>query len=88
MFDEMAAVRSVAPAVPARRILESATRIGAEALGCGDRHGHIAIGAAPGLIAVRVPDGVRDVEEYLVSGIPPDRVSWAWRPRGAEPQTS
>jgi cytosine/adenosine deaminase-related metal-dependent hydrolase len=88
MFDEMAAVRSVAPAVPARRILESATRIGAEALGCGDRHGHIAIGAASGLIAVRVPDGVRDVEEYLVSGIPPDRVSWAWRPRGAEPQTS
>ncbi len=45
-------------------------------------------GAAPGLIAVRVPEGVRDVEEYLVSGIPPDRVSWAWRPRGAEPQTS
>jgi cytosine/adenosine deaminase-related metal-dependent hydrolase len=85
MFDEMAAVRSVAPAVPARRILESATRIGAEALGLGDRHGRIAPGCSPGLIAVRVPDGVGDVEEYLVSGVPPDRVSWAWRPRFAEP---
>lgn len=84
MFDEMAAVRRVAPTVPARRILESATRIGADALGCGDRHGHIAVGTSPGLIAVRMPEGVPDVEEYLVSGIPPDRVSWAWRPRGAE----
>jgi aminodeoxyfutalosine deaminase len=85
MFDEMAAVRRVAPTVPARRILESATRIGADALGCGDHHGHIAVGTSPGLIAVRVPEGVRDVEEYLVSGVPPDRVSWAWRLRGAEP---
>ena len=87
MFEEMAAVRRVAPTVPARRILESATRIGADALGCGDRHGHIAPGTSPGLIAVRVPEGVRDVEEYLVSGISPDRVSWAWRPRGAEPSS-
>jgi cytosine/adenosine deaminase-related metal-dependent hydrolase len=85
MFDEMAAVRSVAPTVPARRILESATRIGAEALGVGDRHGRIEAGSAPGLLAVRVPEGVRDVEEYLVSGVPPDRVSWAWRPRAAGP---
>mgnify|MGYP006217521553 CR=1 FL=1 len=28
------------------------------------------------LIAVRVPEGVRDVEEYLVSGIQPDAISW------------
>jgi cytosine/adenosine deaminase-related metal-dependent hydrolase len=81
MLDELAAVRRVAPTVPARAILDSATRIGAEALGLGDRHGRIAVGTAPGLIAVRVPEGVRDVEEYLVSGIPPDRVAWTWRPR-------
>ena len=87
MFDEMAAVRQVAPTIAARRILESATRVGADALGCGDLHGHIAAGTSPGLIAVRVPEGVRDVEEYLVSGIPPDCVSWAWRPRsGAAPR--
>ena len=82
MFDEMASVRLAAPTVPARRIVESATRVGADALGCGDRHGRIAVGTSAGLIAVRVPDGVRDVEEYLVSGVPPDRVSWVWRPRG------
>ena len=84
MFDEMASARLVAPTVPARRILDSATRAGADALGCGDRHGRIAAGTSPGLLAVRVPEGVRDVEEYLVSGVPPDRVSWVWRPRGVE----
>jgi aminodeoxyfutalosine deaminase len=85
MFDELAAVRRAAPTVPARAILDSATRVGAAALGLGDRHGRIAVGTAPGLIAVRVPEGVRDVEEYLVSEIPPDRVSWVWRPRAVAP---
>ena len=81
MFEEMAHVRRAAPSVPARRILESATRVGAEALGCGDRHGAIAPGTAPGLIAVSLPSDVVDVEEYLVSGIGPERVSWVWHPR-------
>ena len=81
MFEEMAHVRRAAPSVPARRILESATRVGAEALGCGDRHGTIAPGTAPGLIAVSLPSDVVDVEEYLVSGIGPERVSWVWHPR-------
>jgi aminodeoxyfutalosine deaminase len=81
MFEEMAHVRRAAPSVAARRILESATRVGADALGCGDRHGSIAPGTAPGLIAVSLPSDVVDVEEYLVSGIGPERVSWVWHPR-------
>ena len=80
MFQEMAHVRRAAPSVPARRILESATRVGAEALGCGHDHGVIASGTAPGLIAVSLPSHVIDVEEYLVSGIGPERVSWVWTP--------
>ncbi len=81
MFEEMAHVRRAAPSVPARRILESATRVGANALGYGDQHGVIVPGAAPGLIAVDLPDNVVDVEEYLLSGIGPERVSWVWHPR-------
>ncbi|HEY6506490.1 MAG TPA: amidohydrolase family protein [Vicinamibacterales bacterium] len=81
MFEEMAHVRRAAPAVAARRILESATRVGAEALGCGSQHGVIAAGAATGLIAVSLPDDVVDVEEYLLSGVEPQRVSWVWHPR-------
>jgi cytosine/adenosine deaminase-related metal-dependent hydrolase len=76
LFAEMAAVRQLAPAVPAARILESATRIGAEALGFGGQFGTLEPGRCADLIAVRVPAGVTDVEEYLVSGITPDAVRW------------
>lgn len=76
MFGEMAAVRALAPDVPARRILESATRTGAEALGFGGAFGTIAPGTRATLLAVRVPAGVADVEEYLVSGIAPADVHW------------
>ena len=62
--------------MPARAILESATRIGAEALGFGDEFGTIEPGKRAALIAVRVPDAVEDVEEYLVGGIEPADVAW------------
>jgi cytosine/adenosine deaminase-related metal-dependent hydrolase len=82
LFHEMAAVRALAPGVPPRTILASATRGGAAALGFPDR-GHLTAGAAAAVIAVRLPAGVGqgdagDVEEYLLSGVTPDRVEWVW----------
>ena len=71
VFDELAALRRLAPEVSAASLLESATRIGAEALGFGDHFGTIAAGKRAALVGVRLPNGVRDVEEYLVGGIEP-----------------
>ncbi len=72
LFAELAEARRLAPRVPARRLLESATLIGARALGFGDEFGSIEAGKRAALIAVRIPAGVDDVEEYLVGGIEPD----------------
>lgn len=76
MFAELAQARKIAPRVPARRLLESATRVGARALGFGEEFGTIETGKRALLLAVTVPDGVGDVEEYLVSGIEPGAVRW------------
>jgi cytosine/adenosine deaminase-related metal-dependent hydrolase len=74
LFDELAELRRIAPDVAAASLLESATRIGAEALGFGASHGTIAAGKTAALVAVEVPAGVDDVEEYLVGGVPPSAV--------------
>jgi cytosine/adenosine deaminase-related metal-dependent hydrolase len=77
MFNEMAAVRAVAPGVPAGRILRSATLDGATALGFGGDLGSIEPGKRAELIAVDVPADVADVEEYLVSGrVQPSHLRW------------
>ena len=76
VFDELACMRSLAPSVPARRLLDSATRQGALALGFGSEFGSIAPGKRARLIAVDVPDLADDVEEYLVSGIHPEQITW------------
>jgi cytosine/adenosine deaminase-related metal-dependent hydrolase len=76
MFSELRAARRIAPGVPARRLLESATLCGARALGFGDRWGSIESGKRAALIAVKLPDGINDVEEYLVSGVEPSAVTW------------
>jgi cytosine/adenosine deaminase-related metal-dependent hydrolase len=74
LFGELAALRRIGPGVRAAEFLRSATLSGAEALGFGATHGAIAPGRADALIAVEVPPGTTDVEEYLVSGIEPGKV--------------
>jgi cytosine/adenosine deaminase-related metal-dependent hydrolase len=76
LFGELAEARRVAPGVPARRLLQSATLGGARALGVDDIFGSIDAGKRASLIAVHVPDGVPDVEEYLVGGVAPSDVAW------------
>lgn len=76
VFAEMAAVRRLAPGITARDIVDSATRQGARALGLSDDFGTIEPGKQGRLLAVDVPAGVSDVEEYLVSGIDPQQVRW------------
>jgi cytosine/adenosine deaminase-related metal-dependent hydrolase len=70
VLDELAEVRRICPEVEAARILESATRTGAEALGFAD-FGTIRPGQRAVFTKVAVPADTRDVEEYLVSGPPP-----------------
>ena len=78
LFSELAHARQIAPDVPARRLLESATAVGARALGFGDDYGTIEPGKRAALISVRLPAWVRDVEEYLVSGIQPADIEWVF----------
>jgi cytosine/adenosine deaminase-related metal-dependent hydrolase len=76
VFGELAEARRIAPKVPASHLLESATLCGAQALGFGDEYGTIEPGKRASLIAVTVPERVSDVEEYLVSGVQPDAITW------------
>ena len=76
VFSELRLMRQIAPGIPAREILASATRHGADALGFGDTLGTIEPGKRAELITVSVPEGAGDVEEYLLSGIEPEQVRW------------
>ena len=76
LFQELAALRRLAPAVPAPTLLRSATEVGAHVLGFHDELGTIEPGRRAALIAVDLPDGIQDVEEYLMSGIEPEQVHW------------
>ena len=76
MFHELAAARRLAPRVPARALLESATLCGARALGFGADFGSLDAGKRASLIAVQLPPRVSDVEEYLVSGVEPAAIEW------------
>jgi cytosine/adenosine deaminase-related metal-dependent hydrolase len=76
MFAELAEARRIAPDVPARDLLRSATLTGAQALRYDDEYGSIESGKRAALIAVDVPPHVDDVEEYLVRGVQPDAITW------------
>jgi cytosine/adenosine deaminase-related metal-dependent hydrolase len=76
VFSEMATLRALAPSVPAASLLASATIEGARALGFDADYGTIEPGKLARLLAVDVPRGTSDVEEYLVSGIHPEQIRW------------
>jgi aminodeoxyfutalosine deaminase len=76
LFSELKTMRWLAPNISARTLLQSATLVGARALGVHDDLGSIERGKASDLIAVDVPEGTDDVEEYLVNGIDPRQIQW------------
>ena len=80
MFDELAALRRLAPEVDAAQLLDSATRVGAEVLGFGRHFGSISAGRLAKFATVALPPGIGsrsgDVEEYLVSGVSQPAVGW------------
>jgi cytosine/adenosine deaminase-related metal-dependent hydrolase len=76
VFAELATLRALAPSVPAAKLLDSATRAGARALGFEADYGTLDPGRRARFLAVAIPPGVDDVEEYLLSGIQPEQVRW------------
>jgi cytosine/adenosine deaminase-related metal-dependent hydrolase len=76
LFSELAALRTLAPAVSAGSLLASATIQGTRALGFEADFGTIEPGRRASLIAIDLPPSVSDVEEYLVGGITPPAVHW------------
>jgi cytosine/adenosine deaminase-related metal-dependent hydrolase len=76
VFAELATMRALAPTVSAGALLDSATRQGARALGFDADFGTIEPGKSARVLAVAIPAGTDDVEEYLVSGIDPEQIRW------------
>ena len=82
VFSELAAMRRLAPSVAASALLDSATRQGAVALGFEGDYGTIEPGKRARLLTISIPAGLdslrsgADVEQYLVSGIQSDQISW------------
>jgi cytosine/adenosine deaminase-related metal-dependent hydrolase len=80
LFTELAELHRIAPGVPPSSLLRCATVNGADALGLGHEYGTLDQGRRAALLAVTIPAGTADVEQYLVSGITPDLVRWIESP--------
>jgi aminodeoxyfutalosine deaminase len=76
VFAELEEMRRLAPAVPARMLIESATLTGAQSLGFDADFGTTDPGKRDALIAIQLDGYVPSVEEYLVSGIDRSQISW------------
>ena len=76
LFSELEEMRRLAPALPARVLLESATINGARALGFEPDFGTIDSGKRDAIIAVQLDGYVPSIEEYLVSGVEASQISW------------
>ena len=76
IFSELVEMRRLAPALPARVLLESATINGARALGFEADFGTIDPGKRDALITVQLDGYMPSIEEYLVSGIEASQISW------------
>jgi aminodeoxyfutalosine deaminase len=76
LFSELQEMRRLAPALPARLLLECATINGARALGFEAEFGTIDSGKRDALIAVQLNGRVPSVEEHLVSGIDASQITW------------
>jgi cytosine/adenosine deaminase-related metal-dependent hydrolase len=77
VFAELRESRRIAPRVAARRLLASATLVGARMLGFGHELGSIEPGKRAALLSVRIPNAGVDVEEYLVGErVSPSDIRW------------
>ncbi len=76
LFAELAALRRLAPDVPAGTLLTWATQNGAVALGLDPDLGALAPGRRARFLAVRLARRTEDVEEALVGGVTPSAVTW------------
>jgi cytosine/adenosine deaminase-related metal-dependent hydrolase len=76
LFLELEQMRRLAPLLPARALLESATINGALALGFDADFGSIDAGKRDALVTVQLDGYVPSVEEYLLSGIDASRIGW------------
>ena len=76
IFSELVEMRRLAPALPPRVLLESATINGARALGFEADFGTIDSGKRDAVITVQLDGYVPSVEEYLVSGIEASQIGW------------
>jgi cytosine/adenosine deaminase-related metal-dependent hydrolase len=74
MFSELKTMRALAPDVPASRFLESATLVGARALGLDKQLGSLTPGKRAQMVSVKLTNGIEDVEEFLVGGIAIDQI--------------